>query len=291
MEFKAKFGSLQKRVEDALDRLLPAAQTRPARIHEAMRHSLQAGGKRLRPTLVVAASELFEGALDPLPAAAAIECVHTYSLIHDDLPAMDDADLRRGRPTCHKQFDEATAILAGDALLTYAFQLLARHYAAEPALCVALVSELAEAAGSARLIGGQMEDILGEGAALDEAQLDYIHQNKTSAMIEASLALGAVVGRASPGELSKLRQYGRHIGLAFQIMDDILDATSDAATLGKNPSDAALLKTTYVSLHGLERARAFAAEQTRAAVEICAALPGDTAFLADLARYLGERRH
>jgi geranylgeranyl pyrophosphate synthase len=210
-------------VELALAGILPPMPLSPQVVSDAMAYSLLAGGKRLRPVLCLASADAVGGQREmAMPAACAIELIHTYSLIHDDLPAMDNDDLRRGRPTCHKQVDEATAILAGDALLTHAFQILADAYPAS-ALGHALLARLARAAGSRHLIGGQMEDILGEGAALDEAQLDYIHQNKTSAMIEASLALGAIAGRASPAELSKLRQYGRHVGLAFQIMDDILD--------------------------------------------------------------------
>lgn len=290
MEFKDKLRACQERVESAFDIYLPHEQTRPARIHQAMRYSIKAGGKRLRPTLVIAAAELFDSGLDPMPAAVAVECLHTYSLIHDDLPSIDDGDLRRGLPTCHKQFDEATAVLAGDALLTYAFQLLARHYRQQPAACAALVAELAEAAGSERLIGGQMEDILGEGAPLSESSLQYIHLNKTSALIEACLVMGGAIGGATPAQLETLRQYGRAIGLAFQIIDDILDATSDAATLGKNAgSDASLEKTTYVKLYGLARSRELANERTAAATALCQSLPQGAPFLADLATHLAQR--
>ncbi len=290
MEFKDKLRAIQERVESAIANYLPAEGARPARIHEAMRYSMQVGGKRLRPTLVIAAAELFENALDPMPAAVAVECLHTYSLIHDDLPAIDNADLRRGSPTAHKRFDEATAVLAGDALLTYAFQLLGRHYRDAPEACAALVAELAETAGSERLIGGQMEDILGEGAPMSEETLQFIHLNKTSALIEACLVMGGSIGRASAESLETLRRYGRAIGLAFQIIDDILDATSDAATLGKNVgSDAALGKTTYVKRYGLERSRELANEITGEAIELCHSLPHGAPFLAGLARYLSQR--
>ena len=243
MDFAAQLQAYVDRIERGIDLLVPPADTPPPRLHAAMRYSLQAGGKRLRPVLTLAAAELFarRGAdalparsADALPAAVAIECVHTYSLVHDDLPSMDNDDLRRGRPTAHRQFDEATALLAGDALLTLAFQLLARHYGAHPELCTALVRELADAAGSERLIGGQMDDLLAEKKAdATAAELDSIHLNKTAAMIALALVAGGRCGGASEAELDRLRAAGRSLGLAFQIVDDVLDATADTATLGK----------------------------------------------------------
>src|SRR3954462_155426 len=196
------------RVERGLDLHVPRADTRPARLHTAMRYSLEAGGKRLRPTVVLATADLFGATEDAaLPAAIAIECIHTYSLIHDDLPCMDNDDLRRGRPTAHKQFDEATALLAGDALLTHAFALLATAYAAQPTLAHALVRELAEAAGSQRLIGGQMEDLLAEKKAdATKDELEFIHLNKTAAMIEAALVMGGLIGGAGDDMLAALRR-------------------------------------------------------------------------------------
>jgi geranylgeranyl pyrophosphate synthase len=298
MDFNATLARHVAAVERGLDLHLPPAATPPARLHAAMRYSLEAGGKRVRPVLVLAAAELFAPppapAADPaaLPAAVAVECLHTYSLIHDDLPCMDDDDLRRGRPTAHIQFDEATALLAGDALLTHAFALLAVAYAATPALAHALVRELADAAGSRRLIGGQMEDLLAEKKAdATAAELDFIHLNKTAAMLEASLVLGGLVGGAALAHLDRLRAAGRHLGLAFQIVDDILDATADSATLGKTAGkDARAGKTTYVSLHGLDASRRFAAEHTAAAESALAALPGDTAFLRALFDRLARRQ-
>lgn len=290
MEFKEKLRAYQSEVESAMAQYLPAEGTRPSRIHAAMRYSMQAGGKRLRPVLVLAAKDLFGGNLAAMPSAIAVESLHTYSLIHDDLPAIDDGDLRRGKATCHREFDEATAVLAGDALLTYAFQLLARHYADSPAVFAKLVAELAETAGSERLIGGQMEDILGEGAPLSQDTLDFIHLNKTAALIECSLVMGGTVGGAGSQQLAALRDYGREIGIAFQIIDDILDATGDAASLGKNAgSDAERGKTTYVKLHGLEESRKLAAGRTQRALQICSQLPGDTTFLLGLAHYLENR--
>ena len=321
MEFTAQLQAYREQVELGLAQLVPPATTRPARLHQAMRYSLEAGGKRLRPVLVLATADLFANAdrsahAGPvitqskiedrkskipaaLPAAVALECLHTYSLVHDDLPCMDDDDLRRGRPTAHKQFDEATALLAGDALLTLAFQLLARHYAEAPPLCAALTGVLAEAAGSEHLIGGQMEDLLAEkksDATADE--LDFIHLNKTAAMITAALLAGGLCGAhaatAGPdmieARLALLRMAGRHLGLAFQIVDDILDATADRATLGKTPGkDAQAGKTTYVKLHGLDASRQFARQHTDAALAELANLPGDKSFLAALVESMAGR--
>lgn len=293
MDLSTELKRLVTRVEDGLDRHVPRADTRPARLHAAMRYSLEAGGKRLRPVLTLATAGLF-GANDDraLPAAVALECIHTYSLIHDDLPCMDNDDLRRGRPTAHKAFDEATALLAGDALLTHAFALLATAYASEPVLARALIGELAEAAGSQRLIGGQMEDLLAEKKADATAdELEFIHLNKTAAMIEASLVMGGLAGGANPADCDTLRRAGRHLGLAFQIIDDVLDATADTATLGKTAGkDAKAGKTTYVKLHGLDAARRIAADHTATARKEIAALPGDTAFLDALIASMASRK-
>ena len=320
MDFTAKLNTYVARAEQGIDSLLPAATTRPARLHEAMRYSMQAGGKRLRPVLLLAAADLRGNPLhDPLPAAVAIECVHTYSLIHDDLPCMDNDDLRRGRPTAHRQFDEATALLAGDALLTHAFLLLSMRYSAAPDLARALVRELANAAGSEHLIGGQMEDIRAPGSAkiplggrreappnppsgnlalpdspaAHAADVEYIHLNKTAAMIAAALVMGGLCGGLlSGGELDTLRALGRELGHAFQIVDDILDATADSATLGKTPGkDAKAGKATYVSLHGIEGARAHAAARTRAALDALQQLPGDTTFPRQLIATMLDRKN
>lgn len=285
MDFPAELKRHLDRIEAGLDRHLPAATTQPGRLHAAMRYSLQAGGKRVRPVLLLAAAEV-HGVRDEaaVPAAVAVECLHTYSLIHDDLPCMDNDDLRRGRPTVHRQFDEATALLAGDALLTHAFALLAEAYADRPALALALIRELADAAGSRRLIGGQMQDLLAEKKANATAgELEFIHLNKTAAMIEAALVLGGLIGSANEDGINSLRLAGRHLGLAFQIVDDLLDATADTATLGKTAGkDARADKTTFVKVHGLERSRQFAAHHTAAALAALRALPGDTQFLVTL---------
>jgi geranylgeranyl pyrophosphate synthase len=291
MQFAAQFKGYHDRVEQGLDRLVPAGSTRPSRLHEAMRYALLGGGKRLRPILTLAVAERCGGQHDGLPAAVALECIHTYSLVHDDLPAMDNDDLRRGRPTTHKQFDEATALLAGDALLTLAFQLIGRHYASAPALAAALTREIADAAGSEKLIGGQMEDLLAEkNTGVTANGLEYIHLNKTAAMLTASLVAGGLCGGATDAELASLRLAGRHLGLAFQIVDDVLDATADTATLGKTAGkDAQADKTTYVKLHGLDHSRKLARDHTTAALEALATLPDDDGFIMALVESLATR--
>ncbi|MFM1851141.1 MAG: hypothetical protein RIS54_825 [Verrucomicrobiota bacterium] len=300
MTFAEQLAGYVARVESGLDAHLPGAAERPARLHEAMRYAVQGGGKRLRPVLTLAAADLFgrndadalpAGRADALPAAVALECVHTYSLVHDDLPCMDDDDLRRGRATTHKAFDEATALLTGDALLTQAFVLLTGAYAGQPTLAHALCRELADAAGSHRLIGGQMADLQAEKKADATAEeLDFIHLNKTAAMLEASLVMGGLVGGANEDDLSSVRLAGRHLGLAFQIVDDVLDATADSVTLGKTAGkDAKADKTTYVKLHGIDRARRLAAEETEKSVAALQSLTGDATFLTTLVRELCTR--
>ncbi|MDO8541855.1 MAG: polyprenyl synthetase family protein [Opitutaceae bacterium] len=292
MDFPAELQRHVRRIERGIDVYLPPGDTRPRRLHEAMRYSLQAGGKRLRPVLLLGAAELFGASDDSaLPAAIAIECVHTYSLIHDYLPCMDNDDLRRGRPTAHKAFDEATALLAGDALLTQAFALLATNYTANPALAGALCRELADAAGSRRLIGGQMEDLLAEKKSdATKEELEFIHLNKTAAMIEAALVMGGIIGGADNAGIDTLRRTGRHLGLAFQIIDDVLDATADSATLGKTAGkDAKSGKTTYVRLHGLASSRRIAAEHTQAARAALDLLPGKREFLHALIESMAGR--
>ena len=295
MDFSQALQAKVSQVEAGIERLLPGASEPSSRLHTALRYSMQAGGKRLRPVLVLSSCELLAGGggADPLPAAVAIECVHTYSLVHDDLPCMDDDSLRRGRPTAHVAFDEATALLAGDALLTRAFELLAGSYPGRPDLTAELVRELADAAGSRRLIGGQMEDLLAERARTATAEtLTYIHRNKTAAMIEASLTLGGWCAGAPRPVIETLRAAGAELGLAFQIVDDILDATADTATLGKTAGkDARAGKATYVSVHGLEAARGFARERSELAIATLRRLPGDTGFLTSLAAFLLDRRN
>jgi geranylgeranyl pyrophosphate synthase len=292
MDFAAELSRYVARVEAGLDHLLPPGDERPGRLHAAMRYSMQAGGKRLRPVLVLAAADCFPSRVaEPLAAAVAIECLHTYSLIHDDLPCMDNDDLRRGRPTAHRAFDEATALLAGDALLTHAFALLATGYAGQPRLGQRLLGVLSEAAGSRRLIGGQMEDLLAErkpNATADE--LEFIHRNKTAAMIEAALVMGGLCGDASESQVATLAEAGLNLGLAFQITDDVLDATADSATLGKTAGkDAKAGKTTFVSIHGLDVSRKLANERSAAAISELQKLPGGAPFLVALTENMARR--
>lgn len=292
MGFQEDLTAYQERVEDGVERLLPSRAARPARLHGAMRYAMAAGGKRLRPVLLLAASEVSGSEHDPLPAAVAVECLHTYSLIHDDLPCVDDSDLRRGRPACHKAYDEPTALLAGDALLTRAFELLAGPYAHAPSLGMALTRELASAAGSERLIGGQMEDIANEGGTPDEATLGFIHRNKTAALIAAALTMGFRFSEPSAETLERMREAGTRLGMAFQIVDDVLDVTATAEQLGKPVgNDHANHKDTYVALHGLEGSRERATEHTARAIEALESLGGDTTFLVAFARHLEHRIH
>lgn len=290
MEFTAQYDTYRRTVETAFDRWVPPAKTPPARLHGAMRYSLEAGGKRLRPVLVLAGHALHRGPADPLPAAVAVECLHTYSLIHDDLPAMDNSDLRRGRPTCHRQYDQATAILAGDALLTHAFFLLADAYADQPALAVALGRELGAAAGSRALIAGQSDDTANAGQPVSAAALDEIHRGKTAALLGACLAMGVRLGGAPETAVDAARAAGQALGVAFQIVDDILDATSTSEQLGKDAgNDAANEKFTWVRLHGLPAARTRVQELTAETIGHLAHIGGQTAFLVDLARSLEHR--
>jgi len=290
MSFNEVFAGYVTQTEAAIDRYLPLASTRPEKLHTAMRYAMQGGGKRLRPVLVLAAKDLFNTkAQDGLAAAVAVECVHTYSLIHDDLPCMDNDDLRRGRATVHRAFDEATALLAGDALLTHAFILLSHHYPA--AIALNLVRELSSASGSEKLIGGQVEDLLAEKRKdVSKADLEFIHLNKTAAMIECSLVLGAIIAEASHEETEKIRHAGRHLGLAFQIIDDILDVTSDNATLGKTVGkDAKAGKTTFVSMHGLEKSKLLAEASSEAAIAGFKSLYKGSDFFTDLTKSLSQR--
>ncbi len=290
MIFKETFEVYQKQVEAGIGKWTPPVEERPSTLHRAMRYSMEAGGKRIRPVLLLAGHDLYPSPIDPMPAAVAVECLHTYSLIHDDLPAMDDSDLRRGRPACHVQFDEATAVLAGDALMTYAFSLLSEAYADRPDLAVALIRELSEAAGSRKLIGGQMADIIHEKNDCTAEELDFIHLNKTAALISASLSMGVMLSGQDGENLPLARRVGSNIGLAFQIIDDILDATSTSENLGKIAGqDTINDKNTYVKLHGLDKSRERAREVTTEAVKDCQKMKGDTRFLIALIEWLEHR--
>ncbi len=254
-------------VDRALDHFLPPANARPATIHKAMRYSLFAGGKRLRPALCLAAAEACAGKIDDaMPLACAVECIHTYSLIHDDLPAMDDDDLRRGKPTSHKIFGEGIAILAGDALLTEAFELACRCKGWARYGHREIILELAEASGSKQLIAGQVADLEGEGKDITAAQLRYIHERKTSALLCCSVRLGGMSANCNGRQLKALSEFGYNVGLAFQIIDDILDVTQTSEQLGKTAGkDTATQKATYPKIVGLEKSRKIAAQLTRRA--------------------------
>jgi geranylgeranyl diphosphate synthase type II len=287
---------LARRAEEVnawLERLVPSEAVEPKILHRAMRYSLFAGGKRLRPVLLLSSGEALGAETEDLmPAACAIEMIHTYSLVHDDLPAMDDDDLRRGRPTCHKAFGEAVAILAGDALLTRAFQVLASDSPLrDSARQVQVIREIATGAGTVdALIGGQVADIENEGKQTDEATLEYIHRSKTGAMIRASVVCGAIIAGASPDQLKKLGCYGERIGLAFQVADDILDVTSTSEQLGKTPGkDQAALKATYPAIHGLARSKQHMRELVDEAIECLPGLNVQTRMLEEIARFIIAR--
>ena len=285
-----------RRVDEALRRYLPdesddPAAACPARLAAAMRHSVLGGGKRLRPLLCLMAAEACGAEAEAaLPAACALELVHTYSLIHDDLPAMDDDDLRRGRPTCHKAFDEATAILAGDALLTLAFEVIATHIRPARA-ALGCVQALAEAAGAAGMVGGQMADLQAEGRSDGTAlELEAIHRRKTGALLRAALRMGAIVAGADARRRVALDNYGKAVGLAFQIVDDLLDVEGDEAKLGKRArKDSELGKWTYPGFLGIEGSRARAGQLADEAVMALAPLGGRGERLRALARDLLER--
>ena len=268
-ELKTYLEDRCKIVDKALNGFLPKTRIRPVTVHEAMRYSIFAGGKRLRPILSLAAAEACGGDTEnALAPAAAVECIHTYSLIHDDLPCMDDDDLRRGQPTSHIKYGEGIAVLAGDALLTIAVEILAQTPPAKRYDVGAYVSELAIASGSRHLIGGQILDLEGEGSdiQLTPTQLKYIHESKTAALLTSSIRLGGMSANATPRRLEALTSYGKSLGLAFQIIDDILDVTQTSEKLGKSAGkDEATDKSTYPALFGLEKSRKEAARLTKKA--------------------------
>ncbi|MBF0384226.1 MAG: polyprenyl synthetase family protein [Magnetococcales bacterium] len=294
MDLKEYLKQQKQLVDQALDRLVPAANRPPARLNQAIRHSLIDGGKRLRPILVLAAAQAVGGKTEPLlPFACALECIHTYSLIHDDLPAMDDDDLRRGRPTCHKQFDEATAILAGDGLLTLAFELASRPIqgvSAEDSL--AMVMQLSQDAGIHGMVGGQMMDMEAEDKNVELAELQYIHIHKTGALIRSSCMAGACLGGGDKTQIKQIKRYGEAIGLAFQIADDILDIVGDSELMGKTVGkDKKQAKATYPALMGLGQARDEANNLVEDALGSLKDFSADAEPLRAIARYITDRTH
>jgi geranylgeranyl diphosphate synthase type II len=276
------------RINRALDRFLPKETIKPATIHKSMRYSLFAGGKRMRPALCLGAAAACGGKeSDAMPLACAVECIHTYSLIHDDLPAMDDDDFRRGKPTNHKVFGDGIAVLAGDALLTQAFEIAAqaRGWARYPHRT--LFRELTHAAGSLKLIAGQVADLEAEGKAIPVSELKYIHERKTSALLCCSVRLGGMSANCSPAQLRALTAFGYHVGLAFQIIDDILDITQTSEKLGKTAGkDAAVKKATYPALVGMEKSKILAKELTTRAFDALKIFRGRARVLEALAQFL-----
>ena len=294
MNLKAYLRSRQKEIDRALDRYLPKANTKPKTLHKAMRYSLFAGGKRLRPILCFAAAEACGGKMkDALPFACALECIHTYSLVHDDLPSMDDDDFRRGRPTCHKVFGDGIAVLAGDALLTIAFEIVSTAKPAPRYNMSILLREIAVAAGSQKLIAGQVADLEAEGRPVKRDQLRYIHENKTAAILSTSVRLGAMSANAEAKKLQAITRFGHGLGLAFQVIDDILDVTQTSEILGKSAGkDVAAKKATYPSVIGLEKSRAEARRLTRQAHDALSVFrDGKAEPLHCLANYLLEREY
>jgi farnesyl diphosphate synthase len=289
-DFAAWMGALQARIEEVLKRSLPGPQHAPARLHEAMRYATLEGGKRVRPLLAFAAGELAQADLRRLEVvASAVELVHAYSLVHDDMPCMDDDVLRRGKPTVHVEYDEATALLVGDALQTLAFQLLSEQVLADdPALQLEMVRTLAVAAGSRGMAGGQAIDLEATGKPLSQVELEFMHLRKTGALISAAVKLGALCTGPCP---PALEQYAHRVGLAFQVVDDVLDAEASTATLGKTAGkDSRQGKPTYVSAMGAPRAKAFAEELRRGAHEALASFGAGALRLRQLADFIVLRK-
>lgn len=279
--------------DEALERLLPAADQYPASIHQAMRHSVFAGGKRIRPILCMEAAQMVAGCVPDgvEELGAALEMLHTYSLIHDDLPALDNDDLRRGRPTCHKAFGEATAILAGDALQTYAYEVLAKLQCPAAAR-VAIIAEIAHATGTIEgMIGGQVMDLEAEHTRPDARTLEYIHRSKTGALLTASVVTGGMYAEADEAQIQSLRDFGQNIGLAFQIVDDVLDVTQTSEQLGKTAGkDTATEKATYPSLFGIDASLKKADDLVAKASAALDGFGEQAATLREIAHFLVERK-
>lgn len=279
-------------VELELDNLLPASSAVPEKVHQAIRWSMFAGGKRFRPVLLIATGEIFGAPIEALiKTACAFEMIHTYSLIHDDLPSMDNDDLRRGRPTCHIRFGEATAILAGDALQTLAFRTIAEDEQLDLSTRVALISELARAAGTPEgMVAGQALDMEAEARHVNARELEEIHHQKTGALIVAAARSGAIIGRATDAELTAVTAYGSHLGLLFQITDDLLDVTASAEDLGKTPGkDAESRKATYPALYGVEETREAADKAHRMACEALDQIDRPTTVLRGIVDFILNR--
>lgn len=284
--------SASRDVDIALDELIPVTDVEPTRLHEAIRWSVFAGGKRVRPAIVFASGETFGAPRrDLLRTAAAVEMIHTYSLVHDDLPSMDDDDLRRGKAACHKQFGEATAILAGDVMQTLAFRAVADDDGLSPKMRVRIISLLADAAGTPNgMVAGQQLDLNAEGKSLGISDIERIHRQKTGELITASAIAGAIIGGASDIELTAIKGFSSNLGLLFQVTDDLLDATAVTERLGKTAGkDAAAAKATYAGHYGIEQARTIAIEIHQAACNSLSSIERDTSLLQDLANLIAGR--
>lgn len=296
MDIKKYLEEKKALVEQAMAGMTPGGKGLTDRLHQAMNYSLEAGGKRIRPILAIAACEAVGGDINKvMPAACALEFIHTYSLIHDDLPAMDDDYYRRGKATCHRAFDEATAILAGDGLLTSAFEILTRSdlfEGVDPSTAMEVANDIARAAGHGGMVGGQQADMDAEGKEVDLPTLEFIHTHKTGALILASIKAGAKLGGGSPEDIKALTKYGEAAGLAFQVADDILDVTADTSTLGKDAgSDEARGKATYPALLGLREAKNRAAELLDTAIDSLDKFDSKADPLREIARYIVNRTH
>ena len=291
MDFYKEFEERIIEVNKYLSSYLEEKECLQGTIYKAMNYSLHAGGKRIRPVLMMACAELMDGARESvMPFACAIEMIHTYSLIHDDLPCIDDDDLRRGKPTNHKVYGEAVAVLAGDALLNYAFETMLKNSEVSPNMTLAAMTELATASGIDGMIGGQIIDIESEGKTIDAVTLMTMHLHKTAALIMASAKIGALVGGGDKEDLIAMEEFARYLGIAFQIKDDILDVTGNEEELGKKTGmDSALEKSTFVSIYGLEQAEKLLCDYTQKAVETLSRYGEKAEFLKELANFLLSR--
>ena len=293
MDFYKEFESKIIEVNKSLEKYIEEKECPQSTIYKAMNYSLSAGGKRIRPIIMLACSELVGGeTLSVMPFACALEMIHTYSLIHDDLPCMDNDDLRRGKPTNHKVFGEAMAVLAGDALLNCAFETMLKNAEVSPNMTLAAMSEIATASGAEGMIGGQVIDIESEGKTIDAVTLMTMHLHKTAALIMAAARVGALLGGGSREDLSSMEEFARYLGIAFQIKDDILDVTGNEETLGKKTGvDGLLEKSTFVSIYGMEQSENLLKDYTDKAIEVLSKYGEKAEFLIELSKFLLSREN
>ncbi len=293
MDFYKEFESKIIEVNKSLEKYIEEKECPQSAIYKAMNYSISAGGKRIRPIIMLACSELVGGeTLSIMPFACALEMIHTYSLIHDDLPCMDNDDLRRGKPTNHKVFGEAMAVLAGDALLNCAFETMLKNAEVSPNMTLAAMSEIATASGTEGMIGGQVIDIESEGKTIDAVTLMTMHLHKTAALIMAAARVGALLGGGSREDLSSMEEFARYLGIAFQIKDDILDVTGNEETLGKKTGvDGLLEKSTFVSIYGMEQSENLLKDYTDKAIEVLSRYGEKAKFLIELSKFLLSREN